>query len=171
MQYLRACLCVAAIALGLGCGGSQTRGASGSQPVQISGPPKPWAEMTGHERGQYMGDKVLPVMVDLFTAYDPNEFADFGCETCHGADAQSRAFDMPSPHLPLLYPTGTPEQHRMVQEHPNMVRFMFSKVVPTMQTLLGIEGYSEATHTGFSCYYCHPRAESEPTIPPSPEMP
>lgn len=167
MRFIKAYSFCAALIV-VGCGGPQTRR---SEPVQISGPPKPWAEMSDQERGHYMGEKVLPVMTDLFMAYDAHEFADFGCETCHGTNARAREFEMPNPELPALYPTGTPEQHQMVQEHPNMVRFMFNKVLPTMQTLLGIEAYNEATHTGFSCYHCHPHAEPPSAPSPSPEMP
>ena len=64
----------------------------------------------------------------------------------------------PTPTSWRSTPTGTPEQQQMVQDHPDMVRFMFTKVLPTMQTLLGAQPYDDTTQTGFSCYACHPSA-------------
>ena len=148
-----------------GCGGASTEPAttdtSVSGPpdqVDVSGPPKPWIEMDFDERKTYMSEKVMPVMAPMFQSYDPGEFAAFSCDTCHGDDMRERAFAMPNPGLPALYPTGTPEQRQMVEEHPEMVRFMFNDVLPTMQTLLGAEAVDEETGLGFSCFACHPRA-------------
>ena len=149
----------------LGCGGS------GAPPPEhsgdtatdnpVAGPPKPWAEMTTDERGAYMAEHVLPTMTELFTAYYPERYADFSCKTCHGGDAREVSFHMPN-GLPPLWPSGTPEQQQMVREHPDMARFMFNRVLPTMTQLLGQPAWDNVEKTGFSCYNCHPHAESAP---------
>jgi cytochrome c553 len=124
---------------------------------EIPSPPKAWAEMTRAERQSWMVAEVLPRMAPMFEEYDSQRFADFDCAGCHGADAAARNWAMPNPNILALHPTGSPEQQQMVQDHPEMVRFMFNRVVPAMQTLLGAEAYDAETGTGFSCYACHPR--------------
>ena len=59
--------------------------------------------------------------------------------------------------------TGTPEQHQMVRDYPEMVRFMFNDVLPTMQTLGGAADFDDETGEGFSCYSCHPHSGDEGT--------
>lgn len=127
---------------------------------EITGPPKPWGEMTFDERKRYMGREVLPVMTELFKSYDPGEFSGFFCDTCHGDDPADRNYAMPSPSLPTLYPTGSPEQEQAVRDHPEMVRFMFNRITPTMQRLLGAPEFDATTGEGFTCFACHPRGES-----------
>ncbi|MDW8360759.1 MAG: hypothetical protein RMK74_00045 [Myxococcales bacterium] len=111
-------------------------------------------------RRRYMAREVLPVMAREFELYDPRRHADFDCESCHGADAESRRYAMPNPSLRPLYPTGIPQQQAMVREHPRMVRFMYNHVVPNMQRLLGAAPYDPETGQGFSCFACHPRGSS-----------
>lgn len=120
------------------------------------GPPKAWSAMAPRERGQYMKDVVLPTMKTLFQAHDPKNFADFGCENCHGLEPQLRHFQMPNPELYALYPTGHPAQQQLVGRKREMATFMFNTVVPAMQQLLGQEPYNPQTHAGFSCFSCHP---------------
>ena len=121
----------------------------------------PWEEMSHEDQGAWMAQEVMPRLGPMFEQYDPERYAGFTCQGCHGASAQERGFEMPNPDIMALHPTGTPEQQQMVQDHPEMVRFMFTKVLPTMQTLLGASPYDEATQTGFSCYACHPSAGGE----------
>lgn len=128
-------------------------------PSEIPVAPKPWDEMTPEEKGHFMGEEVLPYMKELFAEYDEEEFGNMNCATCHGPDAQERHFEMPAPSLPPLHASGTPEQRQMVEEHPQMVRFMFNHVVPAMRTMIGEEEYDAETGEGFSCYFCHPHAE------------
>jgi hypothetical protein len=117
--------------------------------------------MTTDEKRTYMADHVLPTMTDLFTEYDPVRYADCSCKTCHGGNAREVGFHMPN-GLPPLWPSGTPEQQQMVREHPAMARFMFNRVLPTMTQLLGQPAWDNVEKTGFSCYNCHPHAESAP---------
>lgn len=108
-----------------------------------------------------MSRHVVPAMTDLFLAYDAERFGDFGCPTCHGADASARHYAMPNPSLPVLYPTGSVGQHRAVAQFPEGVRFMFSEVTPAMGQLLGAPEFDETTHEGFTCFACHPHAADD----------
>jgi cytochrome c553 len=159
-------MCAAMIGLA-GCGSS-----AASAPVDdpspthtLRGPPTPWAAMSPEERSNWMMEEVLPRMTTLFQAHDGTRYASMSCSTCHGDDARARGFRMPSSSLPALYPTGTPEQQQMVREYPEMVRFMFGRVMPATQTLLGAAPYDPEAGTGLSCFTCHPRAGDEGTTP------
>lgn len=144
-----------------GCGGPSATTETAHDAAEIPSPPSPWAEMDGEAKGRWMMDEVVPRMSVMFQEHAADEFAEFGCPTCHGPNPRERNFAMPSPHLPALPATGTPEQQQMVREYEPMLRFMFQRVVPTMQTLLGAPAYDEATHEGFSCFACHPHAGDE----------
>ena len=126
---------------------------------EIPRPPKPWAEMTSEEKGQYMSAEVLPYFRTLFREYDPETYANVNCATCHGANMNERNFAMPNPDILALHPSGTDEQRAMVEAHPRMVRFMFRHVVPAMRQMLDQPEFDEETGEGFSCYFCHPHAE------------
>lgn len=158
---------IASLALALGCGGPS--GGAGTTPEgesdRVPSPPRPWAEMSGDEHRAWMVEEVLPRMTVAFQAHDAERYANFGCATCHGPGARERGFEMPSPALPALYPTGSPEQQQMVREHGDMVRFMFNRVLPPMQTLLGAADFDAETQQGFSCYACHPHAGEPGTTP------
>ena len=121
---------------------------------------KPWADLDFDERRAFMADRVLPAMSKLFTEHDAERFPGVGCATCHGEDRRERNFAMPNPSLPTLYPTGSAEQKATVEKHPEMATFMFEQVTPAMRELLGIPEYDEATGSGFSCFYCHPRGDT-----------
>ena len=133
----------------------------------VPSPPEPWETMSHDDRAAWMFAEVMPRMRDRFQGFDAERYAGFGCATCHGPSPEERGFAMPSAALPALYPTGSPEQHQMVREYPEMVRFMFNDVLPTMQTLVGAPDFDEATGEGFSCYACHPHAGDEGTTPVS----
>ncbi len=155
-----------------GCGGPGAQ-ANAEEPTHVAetpsdevpSPPVAWEEMSMEDRGTWMGTEVLPRMRVIFQEHDSERYASFGCPTCHGPNPRERNFEMPSPALPALYPTGAPEQQQMVREHPEMVRLMFRHVVPTMQTLLGAQPYNAETQQGFSCYACHPHAGEPGTTP------
>jgi hypothetical protein len=61
--------------------------------------------------------------------------------------------------LPPLWPSGSAEQRAMVQQHPDMARFMFNRVLPTMTRLLGQAEWNNEDKTGFSCFNCHAHGE------------
>ncbi len=144
--------CALAALATAGCGG----GASTEETTTVADEPKTWEQMSFDERKAFMASDVLPRMGPIFEQQDAERFGGFTCTNCHGDDAQARNFAMPNPNIMALYPTGTQEQQRMIQEQRPMVMFMFSQVLPAMQELLGAQPYDEATQTGFSCYACHP---------------
>lgn len=124
---------------------------------------QPWAEMSQQERGAFMHDSVVPVTRQMFQEYDGERYADFGCGTCHGADMAEREFAMPNPGLLPLFPTGSDEQRAAVEGHPQMVRFMFNHLLPTVRDMLQLAEFDANTGEGFSCYSCHPHgAPAEP---------
>ncbi len=132
-----------------------------SEAALYPAPEHPWAELDHQARAQHMSRHVVPAMGELFEGYDEERFGSFGCATCHGPDARERHFAMPSPSLPVLYPTGSIGQHRAVAEFPEGVRFMYSQVTPAMRQLLGAPEFDEATHEGFTCFACHTRAADD----------
>jgi hypothetical protein len=135
---------------------------------EIPNPPAAWETMTAEQKGQYMGAEVMPYMRTLFQEYDAERYASFRCQNCHGATMTERNFEMPNPDILALHPSGSDEQRAMVQAHPRMVRFMFNHVVPAMRQMIGAEEYDAETGEGFSCYFCHPRAEgTEPAAEPT----
>lgn len=147
------------------CSGASSAGRTTARGDGVPSPPAPWAQLDAAAKREWMAQEVLPRMSELFQAQGPERYADFSCATCHGPSPQDRGFEMPSPALPALYPTGTPEQQQMVQQYEAQCRFMFSRVLPTMQALLGAPDYDEATQEGFSCYSCHPHAGDEGSTP------
>ncbi len=139
-----------------------------SQPTYTP-PPRPWAELDRDERRAHMVQHVLPTASDLFTSWDAERYGDFSCGTCHGADASARDFAMPNPGLIAVYPTGTVGQLQLVAERTEACTFMYSRLVPAVQTMLGASDYDPATREGFSCFSCHPRAaDDDPLNRPAP---
>jgi hypothetical protein len=159
----------------LACGGSASDRSTTPEPEGASAhvepvpPERPWAELSMDERRAHMARHVVPVMSELFAGYDAERFPDVSCGTCHGENAHERGFAMPNPDLPALYPTGSIGQYQTVERFPEGARFMFSQVMPAMQTLLGAESFDPATGEGFSCYGCHPHAaDDDPLSAPAP---
>ncbi|MFW6050108.1 MAG: hypothetical protein ACODAU_02970 [Myxococcota bacterium] len=122
----------------------------------ISGPEQPWAEMSMDEREFYMIGKVLPITMEIFQEFDALAFEEFGCESCHGDDAEAREFAMPTRSLPPVPAPDTEEWAAMEKDQPRMVRFMREKVTPVTATLLGLEAFDPETGRGFGCNDCHP---------------
>ena len=145
---------------GEGTATDATSGGNAPAPSEITGPPRPWEEMSFDDRRQYMVDEVLPRMAPLFEEHDAERYAGFSCDGCHGADMRDRNFEMPNPGILALHPTGTEEQEQMVRDHPETVRFMFNHVLPTMQQLLDAPDFNAETGVGWSCYGCHTSGES-----------
>ena len=152
-----------------GCGGGAAAGTSAgttsaaTEPAHVEPvpPERPWAELSHDERRAHMARHVVPVMSELFAGYDEERFADLSCATCHGEGAAERGFAMPNPDILPLYPTGTIGQYQAVERYPEGVRFMYSQVVPAMQTLLGAPEFDAATGEGFTCFACHTHAAAD----------
>ena len=109
--------------------------------------PPSWSEMSDTQKSSYMANEVTPAMAAIFKAYDPEEYADFSCATCHGSDAEANGFQMPSDIHELSVPP--PE----VYAGP-AVEFMYTEVVPAMAGLLDMD-VNDGTNDGFGCYGCH----------------
>ena len=156
------------------CGGSAadrstTPDEGASAHVAPTPPERPWETLSMEERRAHMSRHVVPVMSELFAGYDADRYPEVSCGTCHGENASERSFAMPNAELPALYPTGSIGQIEMVERNPDAARFMFSEVLPAMQTLLGAEDYDPTTGEGFSCYSCHTHAaDDDPRAAPAP---
>jgi hypothetical protein len=138
-------------------------------PAGLHGPARPWARMTGAQKGQYMAQAVMPAMTALLQAYDPAHFATVTCATCHGANARAVHFHMPNA-LPALPAFGTPAaQQRMAAQH-RMYEFMGTRMTPAMAQLLGTQPFNPETHQGFGCFNCHPH-EGAASAAPAPMTP
>ena len=149
------------------CGGSSDGGDDSSSEQTTSGSEdavptaENWEGMTHDDKLAWMQQEVLPRTQAQFVAYDADRYADFSCGTCHGEGAANGDFHMPSLSLPALPATGTPEQQQMVRDYPEGTRFMFSRLLPLVQTLLGEPAFDEETGEGFSCFSCHPHQGDE----------
>lgn len=145
-----------------------------TEEAALVGPPQvAWADMTRPQRGKYMKEVVTPKMKALFQAYDPDQFATFGCKTCHGKDAKARHFEMPAPDLPTL-PATQAAFHQLALEQPQVMKFMGEQVKPQMAALLGLEEENPQSPkpNTFGCSNCHvvaegaqPQAEGESAHP------
>lgn len=99
---------------------------------------------------------VVPRMKSVFQKQDAEHFAEFGCQTCHGAGAKQGRFKMPNAALPALNPAGGFKVH--MDEHPNDTKFMMEQVVPEMAAALGESPFDPKTGEGFGCFECHTKA-------------
>ena len=119
----------------------------------------PWDDMTKVQRTKYMKTVVTPRMKTIFQAFDPVEFKNFNCATCHGKDAEKRKFQMPSGHVHHLPSTPEAFQATMAKEPtwPKWVEFMGKKVQPPMAEMLGQHLFDPKNPKagGFGCMACH----------------
>lgn len=112
-------------------------------------PDVPFEQLDHDQQIQFMKEKVVPTMGPLFKEHDAEEFAEFGCKTCHGPGAEQGEFDMPAAHLPKL------NFGDMSKFDPKTVEWMGKVVKPTMAKLLGEAEYSPENPKGFGCLQCH----------------
>ncbi len=102
-------------------------------------------------RSKFMKEHVTPTMKRAFQKFDPNEYADFGCKTCHGKNAREVHFHMPNPNLPKL----DFAKLKAGKQEPKVAKWIGEVVEPEMAKLLGAEVASESNPKGFSCLDCH----------------
>ena len=110
-----------------------------------------WSEMSDAQKQTYMATDVTPVMQAIFQEHDPEEYADFGCATCHGSNAEATGYAMPSDIHQLSVPQPAPSEGPAVA-------FMTDTVLPEMAELLEME-VDDGNNGGFGCYGCHTPAE------------
>lgn len=116
------------------------------------GPPT-FDDLDFDERVELMTFEVLPTMREIFQARDPERWAAFSCDTCHGPDFAALQYDMPQT-LPALPRDGTLEAAEAID--PDMTAFMLDEVFPVMTELLGREKFHHDTApNGFRCIGCH----------------
>ncbi len=117
-------------------------------------PNKAWKDQTHDERMVTMKKLVYPTMKDEFVRFDAKDFNDMTCATCHGPGAKDKTFKMPNPKLPML-PATEAGFEKLKKDHPEVVQFMMTTVVPKMADFLGEQPYNPKTHEGFGCFRCH----------------
>lgn len=121
--------------------------------AEVALPDVPFDKLDHDQRIAFMKQKVVPAMTPVFQHHDAQDFAEFGCQTCHGAQAKDGHFDMPNPGLPKL------DFQHMEDYKQADLEWMGKEVMPTMARLLGREPYSDANPTGFGCLACHVQSE------------
>jgi cytochrome c553 len=142
----------------LSCAGPPVAGGEAESPpapvaVEEPGAPTiPWSAKNPQQRKEFMGLYVLPKMKKLFQAFDSEQFAEFKCSTCHGADFEEVRFKMPNGLHPL--PADKPIQ-AATEEDPKTTDFMMKQVVPTMAALLEEKPAGPDNPMGFGCFGCH----------------
>lgn len=159
------------ISLFTGCGGSQAAPSTpepASEPAAAPAgeaapaegaatslaPAKPWADLNKDERIMHMKNVVVPHMKPLFLASpEAEEFKEFGCVTCHGPDAKTGTFKMPSGALPKLDPKDGFKVH--MDKEPEMTKWMMETVLPEMAKTLGTTPFDPKTNSGMQCGACH----------------
>jgi hypothetical protein len=117
----------------------------------LTPPEPPWAEMSEFDREMYMVGKVQPIMHEIFARHDPERYATFQCEACHGEDMREVEFRMPSARMYRIPREGTPAYRSMLDTFGPTVRFMEEEVTPTMAAIMG--------QPDLDCSSCHPTAE------------
>jgi cytochrome c553 len=152
---------LAAIALAA-CGGSNA--------AETQRPGVPFGQLSHEQRISFMKQVVVPEMRAMFQRFDPVEFAEFDCQTCHGPDVKKGEFEMPTAALPKLNFQDPAKMDAKVAE------FMKTQVTPAMARLLQEPMYTPQNPKGFGCLGCHTmEAAEEPagaaTAAPSPASP
>jgi hypothetical protein len=130
-------------------------GAHADEPL-VGQPQVAWKDMTKEQKGKFMKAAVMPKMKAAFQTFDPDLFAKFNCQTCHGKDAKARGFKMPSPDLYVL-PSTPAEFAPLLEKKGKWMKFMGETVKPVMAGLLGLPNYDpKAPAPGaFGCGGCH----------------
>lgn len=121
-----------------------------------------WKGMSKKQRKVYMKKTVLPTMQKVFAEFDAKKYKKITCMTCHG-DGAEKDYEMPNPDLPPL-PTEAAGFKALQEKKPEAMKFMGTKVKPTMARLLGKPEFTPEVPDGFACYGCHTK-EAAPKAP------
>jgi hypothetical protein len=112
-----------------------------------------WAEMNFEQRKAHMGSTVLPRAAVIFRSWRPERFSQVNCTLCHGENAKTGNFHMPTAHLPRL--SGEVLLGPEFEKHPDTTRLKLDRLVPEIADALGLKTFSIITRRGFGCYSCH----------------
>jgi hypothetical protein len=115
-------------------------------------PPGPWADLDRLQRIEYMENLVEPAARELFQEFDPELYAEFGCETCHGEDPADHDYAMPSGALEAL---SISEINGLANNvDPDRARYaaLMDDVKATVAPLVGQQPFPSGS---FSCFDCH----------------
>ncbi len=166
---MRKVLIISVLSL-FGCGGSSSEGATTARETTSTdstttgsetGEHIAWDDMTHEQRGHFMAEVVMPAMQPLFQNHDSARYAEFGCATCHGANAREVNFAMPNGVHPL---THADIMATFQSQDPNAT-WMTQQVWPEMARLLDEPQFNPETSTGFRCTNCHADAEPPAAAP------
>ena len=150
-------LSVAIVIFAAACGGSAaTSSTTPGKPAEseVALPDGvPFAKLTHEQQIAFMKQKVMPVMRPIFQNHDAKDFAEFGCQTCHGKQAHEGKFDMPNAELPKL---NFEDMSNFKKED---LEWMHNQVEPEMGKILNLPLYSKDNPTGFGCLACHTQAK------------
>jgi mono/diheme cytochrome c family protein len=133
----------------MACGSKSTTTSPALEPAKAVLPDVPFADLDHAQKIEFMKQKVLPAMESIFKNHDPQKFGEFGCQTCHGAQAAKGKFDMPSVDLPAL---DFEDLSKFKQED---LEWMAQRVKPAMAKLLSRPELVPENLTGFGCQNCH----------------
>lgn len=125
--------------------------AAGSADAIVAASDFKFDKLSSEDKVKFMKQKVMPAMKPLFQKFDPKEFGNVTCKTCHGKDPQGSKYKMPSPDLPAL----DFDAIKAGKEDPKMVEFMAKVVKPEMAKLLNEPEMTESQPKGFGCLDCH----------------
>ena len=150
---MRAILLVALITA---CGGKSTPATTTTTTETAAKPlpDVPFDQLDQDQRAQFMKEKVVPAMKPVFQNHDPKMFADFGCKTCHGKEAEKGHFDMPNADLPKIGKSTDWSQFKKEN-----IDWMKDEVKPAMAKVMNMPEWSPDNPKGFGCGACHPSAE------------
>jgi cytochrome c553 len=112
-------------------------------------PDVPFEQLDHDQKIQFMKQQVMPTMRQLFQAHDGAKYANFGCKTCHGADADRGHFHMPNDNLPKL------NFQNMNKFQQRDIDFMKNEVKPVMAQMLKEPEHGPDNPRGFGCLHCH----------------
>lgn len=116
--------------------------------------PSEFDDMNDEEKRDYMTCVVVPEMAPRFQEFDADEYANFGCDTCHGDDRVEREHEMPNPDLYRLPLSGFPFSDDPDPEVAVYGDFMETEVSGNMADLLG-RSSEFGDPDFFGCYGCH----------------
>lgn len=135
-------------AAGSAAAGAGSGSAAGSAPATGA---VHFDKLSHDDKIKFMKTKVNPAMKAAFQKFDPEDYATFGCKTCHGKNPQKVKYEMPNPDLKPLDFAAI----KAGKEDPKMIEFMSKVVKPGMAKILGEEEMTESNPKGFGCLACH----------------